>query len=288
MLPLNLLFAVTYGLLGSVPAGSLVPNGRAAHHRQRMPPRRRMLRGNLHGVKRRGVFGAAPADCPGARTDKVRAERGHARAGDRKSRCAGSQGRSRAGKPHGRIPADKRESGGIGRRARLRIWWGNPWGFESPLSQRAERASRRGGARSCHLRVTRLFGVAGTRCTYCGTSNKSGVHPSSTTTGCHNVSSPGSGRARWLTGRGVLGKLPACSLSSSTYKKRRSTRERRRSCLKNLVAAPFCCWCTEGGCGIIRMMRGRLFPGGDPTNAAPSLVCIRRVADGRWRVCFGP
>ena len=22
--------------------------------------------------------------------------------------------------------------GGIGRRARLRTWWGNPWGFESP------------------------------------------------------------------------------------------------------------------------------------------------------------
>ena len=27
-----------------------------------------------------------------------------------------------------------RESGGIGRRTRLRIWRGNPWGFESPLS----------------------------------------------------------------------------------------------------------------------------------------------------------
>ena len=26
------------------------------------------------------------------------------------------------------------ESGGIGRRTRLRIWRGNPWGFESPLS----------------------------------------------------------------------------------------------------------------------------------------------------------
>jgi hypothetical protein len=28
----------------------------------------------------------------------------------------------------------KCESGGIGRRTRLRIWRGNPWGFESPLS----------------------------------------------------------------------------------------------------------------------------------------------------------
>src|SRR5215468_10788946 len=28
----------------------------------------------------------------------------------------------------------RRESGGIGRRTRLRIWRGNPWGFESPLS----------------------------------------------------------------------------------------------------------------------------------------------------------
>ena len=26
------------------------------------------------------------------------------------------------------------ESGGIGRRAGFRIQWGNPWGFESPLS----------------------------------------------------------------------------------------------------------------------------------------------------------
>ena len=26
------------------------------------------------------------------------------------------------------------ENGGIGRRARLRIWWGDLWGFESPFS----------------------------------------------------------------------------------------------------------------------------------------------------------
>src|SRR5574337_1153624 len=31
----------------------------------------------------------------------------------------------------------RRESGGIGRRTRLRIWRGNPWGFESPLSHQA-------------------------------------------------------------------------------------------------------------------------------------------------------
>ena len=31
------------------------------------------------------------------------------------------------------------ESGGIGRRTRLRIWRGNPWGFESPLSHQAFR-----------------------------------------------------------------------------------------------------------------------------------------------------
>jgi hypothetical protein len=30
-----------------------------------------------------------------------------------------------------------RESGGIGRRTRLRIWRGNPWGFESPLSHQS-------------------------------------------------------------------------------------------------------------------------------------------------------
>src|SRR5579862_7033065 len=29
------------------------------------------------------------------------------------------------------------ESGGIGRRTRLRIWRGNPWGFESPLSHQS-------------------------------------------------------------------------------------------------------------------------------------------------------
>src|SRR5271169_807716 len=29
------------------------------------------------------------------------------------------------------------ESGGIGRRTRLRIWRGNPWGFDSPLSHQS-------------------------------------------------------------------------------------------------------------------------------------------------------
>src|SRR6266700_6094907 len=28
-------------------------------------------------------------------------------------------------------PVDPRDRGGIGRRASLRSWWGNPWGFES-------------------------------------------------------------------------------------------------------------------------------------------------------------
>ena len=32
------------------------------------------------------------------------------------------------------LSARRRESGGIGRRAGLRIQWGNPWEFESPLS----------------------------------------------------------------------------------------------------------------------------------------------------------
>ena len=32
------------------------------------------------------------------------------------------------------FPLDPCESGEIGRRTRLRIWRGNPWGFESPLS----------------------------------------------------------------------------------------------------------------------------------------------------------
>src|ERR1035441_6764716 len=31
------------------------------------------------------------------------------------------------------------ESGGLGRRTRLRIWRGNPWGFESPLSHQKTR-----------------------------------------------------------------------------------------------------------------------------------------------------
>ena len=34
------------------------------------------------------------------------------------------------------------ESGGIGRRTRLRIWRGNPWGFESPLSHHVRSLSR--------------------------------------------------------------------------------------------------------------------------------------------------
>jgi hypothetical protein len=33
------------------------------------------------------------------------------------------------------------ESGGIGRRTRLRIWRGNPWGFESPLSHQSPHRS---------------------------------------------------------------------------------------------------------------------------------------------------
>src|SRR5208282_4193613 len=46
------------------------------------------------------------------------------------------------------------ESGGIGRRTRLRIWRGNPWGFESPLSHQIIEAPlillilRRGSCRS--------------------------------------------------------------------------------------------------------------------------------------------
>src|ERR1700757_4561248 len=32
----------------------------------------------------------------------------------------------------------RRESGEIGRRAGLRIQWGNPWGFDSPLSHHIE------------------------------------------------------------------------------------------------------------------------------------------------------
>src|SRR6266498_3725312 len=34
------------------------------------------------------------------------------------------------------------ESGGIGRRARLRIWYRKVWGFESPLSHQATKNSR--------------------------------------------------------------------------------------------------------------------------------------------------
>gem|GEM_PF-1385775 len=31
----------------------------------------------------------------------------------------------------GNFADSKSGCGGIGRRARLRIWWGDPWGFES-------------------------------------------------------------------------------------------------------------------------------------------------------------
>ena len=41
---------------------------------------------------------------------------------------------SRFRKAHGLVFWKRRGSGGIGRRAGLRIQWSNPWGFESPLS----------------------------------------------------------------------------------------------------------------------------------------------------------
>src|SRR6202035_4848451 len=41
---------------------------------------------------------------------------------------------ARRGKPRLYGCFDSCESGEIGRRTRLRIWRGNPWGFESPLS----------------------------------------------------------------------------------------------------------------------------------------------------------
>ena len=37
---------------------------------------------------------------------------------------------------------DLGEGGGIGRRAGLRIQWGNPWGFESPLSHHLSGGTR--------------------------------------------------------------------------------------------------------------------------------------------------
>ena len=51
------------------------------------------------------------------------------------SRSSWATGRSRSVTASGhRSYARECESGGIGRRTRLRIWRGNPWGFESPLS----------------------------------------------------------------------------------------------------------------------------------------------------------
>ena len=61
-----------------------------------------------------------------------------------KLRRAGSRGRAHRGARAGRQGPERRadaphhtrcvrRSGGIGRRARLRGVWGNPWGFESPL-----------------------------------------------------------------------------------------------------------------------------------------------------------
>ena len=38
----------------------------------------------------------------------------------------------------------KRESGGTGRRAGFRCQWGNPWGFESPLSHQLCAQAQRG------------------------------------------------------------------------------------------------------------------------------------------------
>src|ERR1700761_6728820 len=59
----------------------------------------------------------------------------------------------------------KRESGEIGRRTRLRIWRGNPWGFKSPLSHQSVRAGPRIVREESHHDK---YGTA--RCRLCSTS----------------------------------------------------------------------------------------------------------------------
>src|SRR6267378_61403 len=43
------------------------------------------------------------------------------------------------------ISPDSRDRGGTGRRASLRSWWGNPWGFESLRSHLKQTGSREWG-----------------------------------------------------------------------------------------------------------------------------------------------
>ena len=56
------------------------------------------------------------------------------RVGPHPAHSAASAARiDKAARRHGILCPRWRRSGGIGRRARLRGVWGNPWGFESPL-----------------------------------------------------------------------------------------------------------------------------------------------------------
>ena len=48
----------------------------------------------------------------------------------------------------------QRESGGIGRRARLRIWYRKVWGFESPLSHHKKINRKQPAPTSSERRLT--------------------------------------------------------------------------------------------------------------------------------------
>ena len=89
-----------------------------------------------HEMRTRGVAPAVPAD-PRDAGRSIRAQTAVENAAARTriySRAAG-----------------KRESGGTGRRAGFRCQWGNPWGFDSPLSHH-RRAGRVAGPALCVLR----------------------------------------------------------------------------------------------------------------------------------------
>src|SRR3990172_11500116 len=55
------------------------------------------------------------------------------------------------------LPLRRRRSGGIGRRARLRGVWGNPWGFESPLRHHSPGLGTRSDATPSPAGIVRRF-----------------------------------------------------------------------------------------------------------------------------------
>lgn len=91
-----------------------------------------------------------------------------------------------------------RGSGGTGRRARLRIWWGNPSGFESRLSHLAPHHLRRSAPqhllRICSEPVIQCAGVTVTTSPDYRGAGRLGAHS-------HELEQPGNNPTHSLQGR---------------------------------------------------------------------------------------